>query len=79
MEITEFKFVREQPETENQTKLGMCEITLDHSVILDEVQRRPDLFPVMRSMIDQKRTAGRFVLLGSASRRRTVSTSAGSM
>lgn len=36
-------------------------------VILDEVQRRQDLFPVMRSMIDQNRTPGRFVLLGSAS------------
>jgi uncharacterized protein len=36
-------------------------------VILDEVQRRPDLFPVMRSMIDQNRRAGRFVMLGSAS------------
>lgn len=36
-------------------------------VMLDEVQRRPDLFPVMRSMIDQNRRAGRFVMLGSAS------------
>ena len=39
----------------------------DKCVILDEVQRRPDLFSVMRSMIDQHRETGRFILLGSAS------------
>ncbi len=36
-------------------------------VILDEVQRRPELFPVLRSLVDAKRTNGRFLLLGSAS------------
>ena len=36
-------------------------------VILDEVQRRLDLFPVLRSLVDTKRTNGRFLLLGSAS------------
>ncbi len=36
-------------------------------VILDEIQRMPELFPTLRSMIDQKREAGRFVVLGSAS------------
>lgn len=39
----------------------------DHTVILDEVQRYPSLFPLLRSLIDQYRTAGRFILLGSAS------------
>lgn len=39
----------------------------DHTVILDEVQRVPDLFPVMRGLIDRHRQAGRFILLGSAS------------
>ncbi len=39
----------------------------DRLVILDEVQRRPDLFPVLRSLVDAKRTNGRFLLLGSAS------------
>ncbi len=37
-------------------------------VILDEVQRVPDLFPVLRGVIDRARQRnGRFVLLGSAS------------
>ncbi|MEZ5277050.1 MAG: ATP-binding protein [Opitutaceae bacterium] len=40
-------------------------------VILDEVQRAPDLFPVLRSLIDERRRAGEkaghFLLLGSAS------------
>ena len=36
-------------------------------VILDEIQRRPDLFPVLRSVVDAKRANGRFLILGSAS------------
>lgn len=40
-------------------------------VILDEVQRLPGLFPVLRSLIDERRRggekAGQFLLLGSAS------------
>lgn len=39
----------------------------DDQVIIDEVQRIPDLFPLMRSLIDKKRKSGRFLLLGSAS------------
>jgi predicted AAA+ superfamily ATPase len=39
----------------------------DHLVILDEVQRVPDLFPQLRGIIDRRRTPGRFLLLGSAS------------
>jgi predicted AAA+ superfamily ATPase len=39
----------------------------DACIIIDEVQRRPDLFPVIRSMIDQHRVPGRFIILGSAS------------
>jgi uncharacterized protein len=37
------------------------------TVIIDEIQRRPDLFPVLRSVIDSNRQNGRFILLGSAS------------
>lgn len=37
------------------------------TVIIDEIQRRPDLFPVLRSVIDNDRTNGKFILLGSAS------------
>lgn len=36
-------------------------------VILDEIQQAPDLFPVLRSLIDRSRTPGRFLVLGSAS------------
>ncbi|MCY4610097.1 MAG: AAA family ATPase, partial [Gammaproteobacteria bacterium] len=43
----------------------------DRLVILDEVQRIPDLFQTLRGLIDQGRRrglrAGRFLLLGSAS------------
>jgi predicted AAA+ superfamily ATPase len=39
----------------------------DHTVIIDEVQRKPELFPILRSLVDRKRVSGRFVLLGSAS------------
>ena len=38
----------------------------EKTVIIDEIQRRPDLFPVLRSIIDSKRSNGRFILLGSA-------------
>jgi len=36
-------------------------------VVLDEVQRKPELFAVLRALIDAQRTPGRFLLLGSAS------------
>ena len=36
-------------------------------VILDEIQRMPELFPILRSLVDQKRRPGRFLVLGSAS------------
>jgi predicted AAA+ superfamily ATPase len=39
----------------------------DHLVIIDEIQRKPDLFPVLRALIDQDRRPGRFLILGSAS------------
>jgi uncharacterized protein len=35
-------------------------------VILDEVQLRPQLFPVLRSLVDAQRRPGRFLVLGSA-------------
>lgn len=37
-------------------------------ICLDEVQRLPELFPVLRYMIDKRGTDGQFLLLGSASR-----------
>ena len=37
------------------------------TVIIDEVQLKPELFSILRPLIDAKRTPGRFILLGSAS------------
>jgi len=43
----------------------------DHLVVLDGIQRVPDLFPVLRVLVDERRRAGEkaahFLLLGSAS------------
>ena len=36
-------------------------------VVIDEVQRRPDLFPVLRVLADRRDAAARFLILGSAS------------
>lgn len=36
-------------------------------VIIDEIQLRPELFPLLRSIIDEDRRNGRFLILGSAS------------
>jgi predicted AAA+ superfamily ATPase len=36
-------------------------------VVLDEIQRRPDLFPVLRVLADRPRKPARFLVLGSAS------------
>ncbi|MCL4747650.1 MAG: ATP-binding protein [Burkholderiaceae bacterium] len=36
-------------------------------VVIDEVQRRPELFPVLRVLIDRSDAPGQFLLLGSAS------------
>src|SRR5579862_1145925 len=36
-------------------------------VAIDEAQRLPALFPVLRHVIDRRKAKGRFVLLGSAS------------
>ena len=38
-----------------------------HCVLIDEVQRMPTLFPLLRAVIDEKRKAGRFIVTGSAS------------
>ena len=37
------------------------------SVVIDEAQRLPEIFPFLRHAIDRSRAKGRFVLLGSAS------------
>lgn len=60
---------------QDRAKLAQPELYLaDHQdklVILDEIHRAPNLFPVLRGLIDQGRRAGRkagqYLLLGSAS------------
>ncbi len=49
--------------TEPMTALG----ALQGLVVIDEVQRRPDLFPVLRVLVDRKYYQARFLILGSAS------------
>ena len=39
----------------------------DKLVCIDEVQLRPDLFPLLRALIDDHRRPGRFLILGSSS------------
>lgn len=39
----------------------------DRLVVLDEIQRQPELFSVLRALIDENRRPGRFLILGSAS------------
>lgn len=38
-------------------------------VVIDEVQRLPDLFPILRVLVDRSREKSRFLILGSASPR----------
>lgn len=56
----------------DRNKLHEPELFLDRHadelVCLDEIQQVPDLFPVLRSVVDQHRRPGRFLVLGSASR-----------
>lgn len=52
-------------------KLGDAELYLgrytDQLVVIDEIQQMPELFPLMRALVDKKRVPGRFLILGSAS------------
>lgn len=36
-------------------------------VVIDEIQRQPDLFPLLRVLADRQDTPARFLILGSAS------------
>lgn len=58
---------------EDITKLENAEIYFqehkEECIILDEIQRMPELFPILRGMIDKHRIPGRFIILGSASPR----------
>ncbi len=52
-------------------KLSNAELYLESHgealVILDEVQRKPELFPLIRSLVDSRSRNGQFLILGSAS------------
>ena len=59
---------------ENPADLGVLDHPVEFlnsvsnkTVIIDEIQRKPDLFPVLRAVIDSNRMNSRFILLGSAS------------
>ena len=39
----------------------------ENTICLDEIQRKPDLFPVLKSFIDRYRKTSRVIILGSAS------------
>ena len=49
----------EQPKTALEPLRGL--------VVIDEIQRRPDLFPVLRVLADRRGRPARFLILGSAS------------
>ncbi|WP_417591458.1 ATP-binding protein [Owenweeksia hongkongensis] len=55
----------------DRAKLTDAELFLqsneNKTVILDEIQFMPELFPLLRSLIDDNRRAARFIILGSAS------------
>jgi uncharacterized protein len=52
-------------EAARRDPLGFVE-GLSRRTILDEVQRVPEIFPSLKAAIDQRRTAGKFLLTGSA-------------
>ena len=49
--------------TEPKTELA----SLSDLVVIDEVQRRPDLFPILRVLADRRPLPAKFLILGSAS------------
>ncbi len=54
----------------DQARLSEPELilpSLDGTIVIDEAQRRPDLFPILRVLADRHRRPGKFVVLGSAS------------
>jgi hypothetical protein len=55
---------------EDEARLGDPMLALKELkglVVIDEIQRLPGLFPVLRVLVDRPRPAARFLVLGSAS------------
>jgi uncharacterized protein len=59
----------ERPSDANRLRDPEAFFTLNSSklICLDEIQRLPEIFPVMRSVIDTEERNGQFLILGSAS------------
>ncbi|HTN00181.1 MAG TPA: ATP-binding protein [Pedobacter sp.] len=59
----------ENPNDQNKLQDAFSYLTLhkDSRIIIDEIQLMPQLFAILRPLIDENRIAGRFILLGSAS------------
>ncbi len=54
----------------DRARLGDPVDSLPHltgTVVIDEAQRAPDIFPLLRVLVDERREPGRFLVLGSAS------------
>lgn len=61
-------FDLEDPASLSRLNEPMTELaSLRGVIVIDEVQRRPDLFPVLRVLADRKPLPARFLVLGSAS------------
>lgn len=61
-------FDLEDPRTEARFASPMLVLeSLTGLVVLDEIQRHPELFPVLRVLADRPEAAARFLILGSAS------------
>jgi uncharacterized protein len=57
---SDFALISRDPETYLEHYQQEC-------VLIDEVQRMPELFPLFRALVDEKRVPARFILTGSAS------------
>jgi len=59
----------ENPNDQNKLQDAFSYLALhkDSRIIIDEIQLMPQLFAILRPLIDENRIAGRFILLGSAS------------
>lgn len=50
-----------------QNPQAYLQMHAEKCIIIDEIQRLPSLFPLLRALIDQDRRPARFIILGSAS------------
>jgi uncharacterized protein len=60
LELNEDLYKLENPQVYLQMHTDKC-------VIIDEIQRLPSIFPLLRALIDQDRRPARFIILGSSS------------